>query len=284
MRRLSIAASLATVAIGIGLGSSCVRDDGSVFIQGALPIDPGEDCQVAASGNTFIAAGVLDLRNPRSFQSALKVITNLPSTFNNTDVSSGTTQAPNYPDYGATDNNVIIFDSSETTFSFQVAQEIADAADPDVFECDEQGTCATNADKPTISPVAGTVFNKQTQLNTEAVVFVEAINAAFAQTLKDNIGEALKLPGQRVRVVATVRLKGTTTGNGDLRDISTFPFPLPVDVCNGCLTPDNEFCEDNAATFAPVIGAEACFAGQDFVLGQCICDSDGSLLDNAACP
>lgn len=284
MRSLIAAASLASVALGLGLGTSCVNDDGSVFIQGALPIDPGDDCQVAADGDTFLAAGVLDLRNPRSFQSALKVITNLPATFNNQDVTQGTAQSPNFPDYGATDNNVIIFDSSETSFSFQVAQEIADAADPDVFSCDDQGTCKTNENKPTISPVAGTVFNKQTQLNTEAVVFVEAINAAFAQTLKDNLGDALKFPGQRVRVVATVRLKGTTTGNGDLRDISTFPFPLPVDVCNGCLTPDNEFCDENDADFQAVVGAEACFAGQDFVLGQCFCKSDGSLLDNVACP
>lgn len=282
MRRLKIAASLATIAFGVGFGSSCVNDDGSVFIQGALPIDPGEDCQVNAGGDTFLAAGLLDLRNPRSFQSALKVITNLPSTFNNQDVTKGDQQSPNYPDYGPTDNNVIIFDSAETTFSFQVAQEVADAADPDVFECNDQGTCTTNVDKPTITPVAGTVFNTQTQLNTEAVVFVEAINAAFAQTLKDNIGAALTLPGQRVRVVATVRLKGSTTGNGDLRDISTFPFPLPVDVCNGCLTPDAQFCEDNDAAFQAVVGAEACFAGQDFVLGQCIC-ADGSVLDNAAC-
>ncbi len=289
MRRLVVSSFVSSLVLGIA--GSCVTDDGSVFIQGALPINPANDCKVAAGGADFVFGGTLDVLTPHSFQAALKVVTNLPATFNNTDVTSGDARAPNYPDYGATDNNVIVFDEAEIDYSFVVpVDQIADV-NPDAFACDGDGKCASNPNAPTVVQVAGSVFNPQTSLNSASVVLVEAISQTVAAELNTAFENALENPTQRVRVVATVRLKGSTTGNGGLRDISTFPFPFPVDVCRGCLTPNQEFCEsvDEEADFVST-PQDTCVVGQDFAQGVCVCgrvvesvftDTDG---DGAADP
>ena len=281
-RRLSMRHLIATASLAaLGLGSSCINTDASVFVQGALPINPEEDCVVDANGDTFVAAGLLDLSNPHAFKAALKVVTNLPATFSNQDVSQGRTASPNYPNYGAVDNNVITFSESSTTFSFTVGNVASVRGDS--FKCDEAtGECFKEAE--TVSPVSGTVFNTQTQLNTEAVVFVEPINLSLANELKDSLanGAELDFPGKRISVVANVTLKGNTTGNAGIRDLSTQPFPLLVEVCNGCLIPDADFCKGKDSKLKKVADATACFPGQDVATGFCECD-DGTPLDNKAC-
>jgi len=266
------------------LGNGCVKDDGTVFIRGAIPISPDDQCLAKSGGDVFASGGTLDVLQPRPFRVALDIITNLPATFNNQDVTAGTAQAPNYPDYGATDNNVIIFKESAVDFSFTVSADDVGNIDPDAFDCDGEGNCESNLAKPALGPVAGSLFNTQTQLNTPAAVFVDAIPVNIAVALNASFAELLKSPDQRITVISTMRLRGNTTGNGELRDLSTFPFPFPIDLCRGCLAPDQDFCEslDEDADFVerPIDG---CFLGQDASTGFCGCPG-GAPLGAAGCP
>lgn len=267
---------LVASTLALGLGASCVNQDGSVFIEGAVPI-PG-DCTVAAGAKEFLSNGVLDVSSPRSYTAALQVVTNLPATFSNTNVTEDKTKSPNYPNYGATDNNVIIFDSAETSFSFAANPDIVA---PDAFACDDT-SCATNEKAPSVNALAGTVFNTQTQLNGKTIVFAEAISSTLSTDLAAAFDGVLKFPTDRVRVVADIVLKGTTTGNGDLRPVTTFSFPLPIDVCVGCLAPNADFCAGlNAVSVAAAVNS--CFEGQDVQTAACQC-ADGSFVTDAACP
>ena len=265
MRHL-LPGALGLIAVG-SLG--CVEDDGSVFIESALAIEP-PDCVVEAKSGTLLAAGLFDILNPvRGYQAALKVRTNLPATFTNTDVTQGDTKAPNYPEYGATDNNIIIFKNASVDFSFVTDAETA-AGVADNFTCDGANTCTRpGAD----SLVSGSVFNVNTSLSTEAVVFLEAISAAEATLFKDTFADVLTSTSARQRIIANIRVQGATTGNGE---ISSFPFPFAIDLCKGCLAPDNDFCAAlpaNAGVVAEArsVDSESCFLGQDFPTASCFC-------------
>ena len=281
--RLVAVAALSLAVVG---PLACVEEDGSVFIQGAVPVE-APDCSVEADSDVFAADGRLDILQPRGFTVALQVVTNLPSTFSNQDVTKSDTQAPNFPDYGSTDNNIAIFDSAEIDFEFQVGVddvEVVEAAEIDgaaVFACDGS-TCKANGQKPKVS---GSVFNEQTTLSSSSIIFVEAISATDAQAFADALDGVLELPGDRVRVIADVRLSGSTTGNSEF---TTFSFPFPIDLCRGCLVPNAEFCEDANATLVPappaILDGRRCFGpGQDeFSTAFCRCD-DGTVLDGVAC-
>jgi hypothetical protein len=261
--RILLASTLA-----LGLGASCVNQDGSVFIEGAAPMP--DNCEpTLANAAGFLPKGILDIAAPRSYTAALQVVTNLPSTFNNTNVSDDKSKSPNYPAYGATDNNVIILDSVETAFSFPANPDIVA---PDAFQCDDT-TCSTNENARTVTALAGSVFNTQTQLNGKQLIFAEALSATLSTDLAAAFDAVLKTPDDRVTVVADMIVKGTTTGNGDLRPLTTFSFPLPIEVCIGCIEPTEAVCGRlNAVPVAT--GASTCFAGQD---------SAGKLKPTAQC-
>lgn len=268
------------LVVGVGsLGNGCVKDDGSVFIRGAIPISLDDDCLAKSGGDVFVSGGTLDVLQPRPFRVPLDVITNLPSTFNNTDVTSGDTKAPNFPDYGATDNNVIIFKEAAVDFSFTVSADDVGNIDPDAFDCDGEGNCESNLNNPALAAIAGSLFNPQTSLNSSTALFVDAIPVNVAVALNSSFEALLTNPDQRITVIATMRLRGNTTGNGELRDLSTFPFPFPVDICRGCRTPDQNFCEsvneDASSVSAPVAG---CILGQDASSGFCGCDIGAGLF------
>jgi hypothetical protein len=274
--RLALTASLAA-----GLATGCVNEDISLFVQGAQLIDPQEGCLVDPANDVFFSGARLDLLNPTSYTAALIVVTNLPATFNNQEVTQGQQQSPNFPDYGGVDNNVVIIDSAATKFSFVLGEDDAANVDGNV-NCNAAGECAL---QDALTPASSTVFNTQTQLNSEAVVFAEVIPAATAQVLADNLAGVLEFPSQTVRVTANVQLKGTTTGNGALRELTTIAFPLQIDVCRGCLAPDAGFCDQFGANVVGVGGEDgpsACFAGQDFPLAACVC-ADDSIVTNANC-
>ncbi|MDP2340028.1 MAG: hypothetical protein Q8O67_03645 [Deltaproteobacteria bacterium] len=274
-------------ALSAGFASSCVKDDGSVFVEGAVKVDPAANprCSAEADASVFLPNGLLDVLEPRGFNVALQVVTNLPSTFNNTDVTKNDSQSPNYVDYGSTDNNIIIMESAEIDFVFQVgADDVAtvEAAQIDgdqVFNCNGT-TCAAVGQKPAVS---GTVFNEQTTLSSSSIVFLEALSATDGQAFGDALDGVLEFPNDRARIVANIRLKGTTTGNGDLRPITTFTFPFPIDLCKGCLLPNAEFCDaKGGAALEAIVAGDTCFPGQDDALFVCRCD-DGSVVGGADC-
>jgi hypothetical protein len=277
--RFLLPGAVGIIAAGM---AGCVQDDGSVFIDNALLIDPeSNNCVVNAQTGTLLAAGLFDVLNPaRGYQAALKVRTNLPATFTTSDVTQGETKAPNYPDYGATDNNIIIFKNASVDFSFVTNAETA-AAVADNFTCDNANTCTRPGED---SLVSGSVFNVNTSLSTEAVVFLEAISAAEATLFKDTFADQLATTSARQRVIANIRVQGTTTGTGE---ISSFPFPFAIDLCKGCLAPDNDFCAGLPAN-AGVVGAarpadnDICFLGQDFPSSKCFCvqqNANGTTTD-----
>ncbi|MBM4280777.1 MAG: hypothetical protein FJ137_08460 [Deltaproteobacteria bacterium] len=265
--------------------AGCVQDDGSVFIEGALPIEPSSACVVNAKSITLLASGVYDVLNAQAgYTVALKVRTNLPATFTNVDVTQGRTVSPNFPNYGPTDNNVVVLQSASVNFSFVTDAETATGA-AENFTCD----AATNeCEREGLSPlISGSVFNQNTALSSESAVFVQAISAAEAALFAETFGGVLTNSAARQRVVAELRVQGVTTGGGELRPVSSFPFPFAIDLCSGCLTPDNEFCE--ALPTAPgVVGrssslnAQVCIEGQDRRSAECRCvqiEGDGTETD-----
>ena len=271
---------LTALVSGLAFANGCVKQDAAMFIEGALPLK-APACTVANTDTVFQPSGTLDLLAAAGsgYTSFLKVRTNLPATFNNTDVAQDQSRSPNYPDYGPVDNNVVIFESAaidltiqgdiDSLSAFGTAASAA-AGDTGVrFTC-QPGECSTNpngdAAAREVVPAAGTAFNVQTTLNSPQVIVTEALSGNTATILLNTFIDAAKiagalndvgqvnadvarefnllaLPGQKQRVQTNISLTGTTTGSGDLRPVTSFDFPFGIDVCIGCLRPDAAFCE-----------------------------------------
>jgi hypothetical protein len=286
-----------TAILAASLGAAgCMEEEAAMFIEGALPLVP-DQCEVAAQDSVFLPSGTLDLgRGGGGYTGFLKVRTNLPATFNNQDVQRDQQRAPNFPDYGAVDNNVVIFESAEVTFSFQSDADTIgtlSAAARQVGGANLE--CAGNECRSPVAeiiPAAGTVFNTQTQLNQPSVVVSEIISGATAQTLKAVYAQAAELdgdllternfldvPGETQRINLEIVLVGRTTGSQNLRAVRSAPFPFGVDICIGCLAPDAGFCRMFDAVPVAIPEAQACITGQDFATAVCVCvdaDPDGA--------
>lgn len=265
-----------------------MEEEAAMFIEGALPLAPAE-CEVANTDNVFLPSGTLDLgRGGGGYTGFLKVRTNLPATFNSGDVQQDQQRAPNYPDYGAVDNNVVSFESAEVTFSLQSdADTIRDLKAAARLVGGANLECSDNECRSPVAeiiPAAGTVFNTQTQLNQPSVVVSEIISGATAQTLKAVYASALALqsdqraertfldvPGETQRINLEIVLIGRTTGSQNLRAVRSAPFPFGVDICIGCLAPDVRFCDTFDAVPVAIPEAQACITGQDFATAVCAC-------------
>jgi hypothetical protein len=260
--------------------ASCQANDEAIFIEGVLP--PDKDCLVSSAGLVFLPSGAYDLGGAQSgYTAALKVRTNLPSTFKNSDVGV----SPNYPNYGPVDNNIVIFDSAEVEYELQT-----DAATGVLLAQNSNGQLSCDAGVCTIGPrtvtASGTVFNSQTNLNTASLVATELIPLDLAERLKnlnDNLGAngPLAAPGGRLKLIATVSVVGSTTGSGEIRKVKSFPLPYPIDLCVGCLVATEEFCTPfNAVAVTNPSTDKICSVGQDQVVSACFCYE----LDNAQNP
>lgn len=304
---------LTALVSGLVFANGCVEEDAAMFIQGALPLLPA-DCEVSSQDNVFLPSGTLDLGTRKGYTSFLKVLTNLPATFNNQDVQQDAQRSPNFPDYGAVDNNVVIFETASIDFELKGAVEDTDLleiASAGALSC-QGGSCTSNADneagKREEVPAAGTLFNVQTSLNTPQVVVTEAISSSTASALLATFTQAatdagllagdgdianpeaaqltnlLVLPSQSQRLTMNISLTGTTTGSGDLRPVKSAVFPFGVDVCIGCLAPDAAFCRKFDAVVLSLEN-ENCITGQDIPTAVCGCvdalgDPDGRIVTN----
>jgi|GEM_PF-1188260 len=289
-----------TAILAAGLATTgCMEEEAAMFIEGALPLIP-DQCLVSDADQVFLSSGTLDLgRGGGGYSGFLKVRTNLPATFNNQDVQQDKQQSPNYPDYGAVDNNVVIFESAEITFSLQ---SDADTIGTLAAAASQVGganlECAGNECRSPVAeviPAAGTVFNTQTQLNQAAVVVAEVLSGATAQTLKAVYAKALELdnnaraartyldaPGETQRVNLEIVLVGRTTGSQNLRTVRSAPFPFGIDICVGCLAPDAGLCRTFNAVPVAIPEAQACITGQDFLTAACVCvDANGDGVPDA---
>jgi hypothetical protein len=278
-----------TAILAAGLATTgCMNEEAAMFIEGALPLAP-DACEVANNNSVFLPSGTLDLgRGGGGYSSFLKVRTNLPATFNNQDVQQDQTRSPNYPDYGAVDNNVVIFETAEVTLSLESDTDTIAALRAALNQVDGANLecSATECHTKEIErvPAAGTVFNTQTQLNQPAVVAAEVLPGTFAQTLRALYEAAkgteaqaldkrtfLDVPGEKQRLNLEIVLVGRTTGSQNLRTVRSAPFPFGIDICIGCLAPDEALCNTFNAVSVPIPEAQACIEGQDFSTNVCVC-------------
>lgn len=242
-----------TFAAAAALAGGCEVEQGTAFIEGVLPLE-APDCAADANDETFVATSTLDVGfDPNGLDAnalvlPLKVRTNLPSTFSTQSLTQDQTRSPNFPSYGNVDTNVITFNTSEVFYS-------TDADRGDDLALGNNGT-PVNDNTARLTGVSGVAFNEQTQLLTESVIFTTAITKEDAAALAAEpfVAGGLVDATSRVRVIANIRLVGTTTGNAEVR---TPPFPFAVELCRGCIIPD---CGDAEAIPGP---DGFCVRGQD---------------------
>ncbi len=311
---------LTALVSGLAFANGCVEQDAAMFIEGVLPLK-APACSVSNTDTVFQSSGTLDLLAAAGsgYTAFLKVRTNLPATFNNTDVSQDQTRSPNYPDYGPVDNNVVIFESAAIDMTIESDQASLSAFKVEADKLKRDGVrftctaaeCSTNpnddASAREVVPAAGTVFNIQTTLNSPQVVVTEVLSGNAATILlktftaaqaglidEDGLLKAkeaqeinlLAVPSQRQRVQTNISLTGTTTGNGDLRPVTSYDFPFGIDVCIGCLRPTAEFCEQFDALVFEIEGNDAaaadvenCIDSQDIPTAFCGCARDDGTHD-----
>lgn len=254
---------LGALPAALVLQSCAPPEQGSVFIEGAVPLDPPQ-CTVTAAGNVFRPNSILDIgvvpEAANSLIVPVKVRTNLPATFNTQDVTQDQQRSPNYPNYGAADNNIITFTESEVFLT---------------TDSDRDGPALTgnglplSDGNPRVSSVGGTVFNQQTQLSAPNVIFVQAITTADAALLQEDPFIADQLAGdptKSIRVTTNIRVKGITTGGSEVRSP---PFPFQVELCQGCLTTRILDCDPLTPGEQPAVQQDVCNPGQDFPLFAC---------------
>ena len=254
IRHTTAAARLAAASAFVLLAAQltgCLADNGSVFIEGILPIPRADDCVVDPNGGVFQSGSLLDLGDqvtPNALVVAMRVVTNLPNTFAAQDDSQSQTRSPNFPDYGNSDSNVINFTDSEVYFTTDADRDGAPAL---------TGVVQTTGYPPTLIGVGGTVYNTQSQLNTGAAIIATVITQENSLALQGWLGTQ----GGRGRVLANLRLRGTTTGSGAVR---TPPFIFPVELCMGCLVVDVTACQNGTEDLGCIRGVDyptVCAAG-----------------------
>lgn len=249
--------SLAFVALASGATLAACDpppEQGTAFIEGVLQIQP-PDCTVNAGDNVFVARALLDVGfDPNGLDAndvvlALKVRTNLPSTFSTQTLTQDQQRSPNFPSYGNVDTNVITFTTSEIFYS-------TDADRGEELQLQNPGTPLNDNTARRIG-VSGVAFNEQTQLLSESVVFTTAITKEDAAALAAEpfVADGLVNAGSTVRVIANLRLEGTTTGNAVVR---TPVFPFGIDLCRGCLVDPDLQCGPGE-----VLTQLGCFRGVD---------------------
>lgn len=257
MRKLLLVPAV-TVALAGSVGCDPPPEQGTAFIEGVLPLE-APDCTVNAAGNVFVAGAILDVGfdpnglDANSLILPLKVRTNLPSTFSTQTLSQDLSRSPNFQTYGSVDNNIITFTESEIFYS-------TDADRDDELQLVNPGTPLNDNTARRIG-VSGVVFNEQTQLLTESVIFATGITKEDAAALAAEpfVSEGLVNADSRVRIIANIRLEGITTGSATVR---TPAFPFAVELCRGCLVPQCDANEELQpdAELAP---EGICVRGQD---------------------
>ncbi|MCC7070476.1 MAG: hypothetical protein IT383_04080 [Deltaproteobacteria bacterium] len=223
----------AALALAVLCGAplaGCSVQNGSVFIQGILPIDKTASCVVDAADEVFVSGALLDVGVGDDAANALvvaaRVVTNLPNTFQAQDDQRSEQSSPNYPNYGNSDSNVINFTEARVLFT----------TDDDRDEGPQlRGVVKTTGEAPSATGVGGTVYNTQAQLNSAAAIIATVITESDSAKLQGWVGSQ----GGQARVLTHIQLAGTTTGGGS---VLTPPFVFPVDLCTGCLVEDLTTC------------------------------------------
>lgn len=225
----------AAIVLSGALGISCTANSSAAYIEGMLPISPGDDCLVDGNGSVFVSGALFDIGRGSDDSHALvvaaRVVTNLPNTFQAQDDTKSDINSPNYPNYGHADNNTINFTAAEVFLS---------------TDADRPGTPSLSAPLPIDEGtprrigVGGTVYNTQAQLNSGAAIISTAITTEDAASLQADpyVANQIGVSGT-AKILLHIRLAGTTTGAADIR---TPAFVFPVELCQGCLVQDVADC------------------------------------------
>lgn len=213
--------------------TSCIEEQGAVFIEGITPVDYAE-CSVDPAAPTRQFQGLLDIGGlpdeVNSYNGAAVVTTNLPSTLDTTRLTQERQLSPNYPNYGSADTNVIIFNSARVYFTDERNQPLRVAG------------VGPETDAQRETALGGSVYNVQTNLSTSSVVLAPLITKEEATSLQlldspdlAGIPELAALandPTNRFRIIAHVRVVGRTTGGAE---VVSQEFSYPIDLCQRCL-------------------------------------------------
>jgi hypothetical protein len=237
---------LSAVAMSNAACVEWIGDQGILLITEAEPVAIS-GCSPPASAN--FGVGVLDLLTEVPYEANLRVVLNLPATFNTNRVTQEPIRQPGWQNYGNTDSNTVIVDGVEVFF--------IDGRNGDPLT--NAGRLPTEAE-PRISPASGVIFNTQQSLSATDVFPATAITGEEAQILRNGrIGSSLS-PTTKERIVANMRFRGYTTGGARIRSSE---FALPIDLCRGCLFPA-ESLPDGVCPAGTVLTNAACSpAGQD---------------------
>lgn len=232
--------------------------------QGILIIEAAEQPQAAGCVPQAqvgdVGNGVLDLLPERGYNALLRVVLNLPATFNTQRASQEQVRQPGWQYYGGTDTNVVIVDQVEVYFSDgENIDNPGIAGFGAVSSLDNAGTLPLIG-APRISPASGTIYNTQQTLNAFERFFANAITDDEAEIISNGRIGAEVSPNTSQRIVTNIRFVGYTTGGGQVRSSL---FSYPIDLCRGCLFPP-EVLADGACPVGTVVTNPACaLYGQD---------------------
>ena len=245
--------TITTIAsiVGFALIGSCAADTGGALVIEGKEGDPGTTC-VFVPSQVNDARGVLDIGSAPdlagSYTAAFRVGTNLPATFINQDVTQADQQQPNYPNYGSTNNNIVLVERAIISFT-----DVNDAEFGNGSIAGEAFAFPTE-DNPRVINVSGSVANTGTNLNAQSIVFTDLISVAEAQAFHSVMDEVAL---NRIDVFVSVQLEGSTSGSGFVRSRA---FQYPVSLCRECLT---QCPVGTVLDVANPLDEAPCFTGQD---------------------
>jgi hypothetical protein len=263
--RLFVASSLVALALVL---SSCVEWIGA---QGTLvvadvksfPASIQEDC-IIGTDSIRSTGGVWDVSFFQGYTMALTVMTNLPATTSTAEVQSDNQRSPNFPYYGNADANIVVLDGVEVFVEDSAGGDLDPLPSGEVTFQDTGNPIDLVPDNgnPDYRTASGIVFNTQTSLGAQDVVFVEALRAEVAESIFDGGDQFAPLTARIedegiLSTFVNVRVFGYTSGGGQVRSNI---FTYPVDMCIGCLQPVAPVCE---APNRIVLGNPCTPPGQD---------------------
>lgn len=175
--------------------------------------------------------------------------------------------------------STVTVDSIEANFSFRNDNEpggllsgLMDAPRGDDLEC-QDGLCVMDP-----APIVGAVTTELAIDDDERRLMIAAdfIPGALGTSLREGMSGLRGALDGVASVDALVSLVLIDSDGG-----RSLPAQMPLQVCHGCLVPDDDLCP-RGATARPLF-VDVCFPGQDIPTARCVCaDGEPAPLDGCA--
>ncbi len=258
MRHLK-ASLLAAMAATVPLASAgCAdwvgMDQGMIVIEGAILAKNGTQGCTNTTTDPFVSGGVLDVAIAQTYTMGMVVRTNLPATVNTQILQQERLRSFNYPNYGNADSNTVLINQARV---FYTDGDNGDYVAP--LPTDEPNWL--NIESPTRerrTQASTTVFNEQTSLGNNNVMFIPAITREESITIGELYEDDFNNnPNFAKSLVVNVTLDGTTSGGGFVQSPT---FSYPITICRNCIIPQVVNC----AADEELLPADNCaLVGQD---------------------